>query len=69
MSKKLIETRKIKQEAPRIKNYSGLPATPGISVGETEPTVIDLDEFQYAYNCKHCGHERLEKHEEEDKES
>jgi DNA-directed RNA polymerase subunit RPC12/RpoP len=69
MSKKLIETRKIKQEVPRIRNYTGWPPIPGIPVGETEPAEIDVDEFQYAYKCKHCGHEWLEKHEEEDKES
>ncbi len=34
-----------------------------------EPNIIDVEEFQYAYRCKHCGHEWSEKHVEESKES
>ena len=40
-----------------------------VLVGETQPAVIDVEEFQYAYKCKHCGHEWFEKHEEELKRS
>jgi len=25
---------------------------------------LDIEEFQYAYRCKHCGHEWYEKHTE-----
>ena len=39
-----------------------------LPVGETEPAVVDVEEFQYAYKCKHCGHEWVEKHEEVDRE-
>ncbi|SRR6266704_2294293 len=37
-------------------------------VVEGEPMVIDFEEFQYAYRCKHCGHEWAEKHVEKHKE-
>lgn len=69
MSKKLIETQRIKEQMPRANNYFG--GWPGsyLLVGETEPVMIDVEEFQYAYKCKHCGHEWLEKHEEEHRES
>jgi hypothetical protein len=28
-----------------------------ISVQEGKPIIIDVEEFQYAYECAHCGHE------------
>jgi len=32
------------------------------------PTIVDVEEFQYNYKCKHCGHEWSEKRIEEHKE-
>jgi hypothetical protein len=32
---------------------------------EGQPIIVDTEEFQYSYKCKHCGHEWSEKHEEE----
>jgi C4-type Zn-finger protein len=32
---------------------------------EDVPYYADIEEFQYAYKCKHCGHEWSEIHEEE----
>ena len=29
-------------------------------VGQDKPTLVDVEEFQYAYKCKHCGHEWTE---------
>ena len=29
------------------------------------PVVVDIEEFQYTYRCKHCGHEWTEAHETE----
>ena len=43
------------------------PAPMVVQVGE--PITIDVEEFQYAYRCKHCGHEWSEKRVEESKES
>ena|SRR2546425_8376022 len=39
-----------------------------IILTEGEPVIIDIEELQYNYKCKHCGHEwsekRIEKHKE-----
>jgi hypothetical protein len=40
-----------------------------IIVQENVPTTIDVEEFQYSYKCKHCGHEWSEKKFEEQRES
>jgi uncharacterized Zn finger protein len=32
---------------------------------EGEPILVDIEEFQYTYNCKHCGHVWTEEHDEE----
>ena len=32
------------------------------------PIVVDVEEFQYSYKCKHCGHEWFEKRVEEHRE-
>ena len=41
---------------------------PYFVVREGPPIIIDIEEFQYAYKCNHCGHEWSEKHIEEHKE-
>jgi DNA-directed RNA polymerase subunit RPC12/RpoP len=41
---------------------------PYFIVREGPPVIIDIEEFQYAYKCNHCGHEWSEKHVEEHKE-
>lgn len=38
------------------------PAITPVAVQEGKPIVIDIEEFQYAYKCKHCGHEWSETH-------
>ncbi len=43
------------------------PSFTAIAVQEGKPIIIDVEEFQYAYKCKHCGHEWSEKHVEEHK--
>ncbi|HVH14686.1 MAG TPA: hypothetical protein VNA15_03070 [Candidatus Angelobacter sp.] len=35
----------------------------------SRPIVVDIEEFQYSYKCKHCGHEWSEKHVKEQRES
>jgi DNA-directed RNA polymerase subunit RPC12/RpoP len=41
-----------------------LAVTPELVVEEGKPVTIDIEEFQYTYKCKHCGHEWYEKHAE-----
>jgi predicted RNA-binding Zn-ribbon protein involved in translation (DUF1610 family) len=36
---------------------------------ESIPHTIEIEDFQYSYKCKHCGHEWTESHVEEKKRS
>jgi hypothetical protein len=45
----------------------GRPYTPGTMLQEGEPSVVDVEEFQYRYRCKHCAHEWSEVHEADHK--
>lgn len=38
------------------------PSTTPIAVQEGKPIIVDIEEFQYAYKCNHCGHEWSETH-------
>ncbi len=33
------------------------PSITPIAVQEGKPIIIDIEEFQHAYKCTHCGHE------------
>jgi hypothetical protein len=35
----------------------------------SRPIVVDVEEFQYSYECQHCGHEWSEKRVEEHREA
>ncbi|HYY90771.1 MAG TPA: hypothetical protein VE955_02150 [Candidatus Dormibacteraeota bacterium] len=39
-----------------------------VLVHDERPIVVDIEEFQYNYKCKNCGHEWSEKHTEEHRE-
>jgi DNA-directed RNA polymerase subunit RPC12/RpoP len=47
--------------------YGTASITP-IEVQEGRPIIVEVEEFQYAYKCKHCGHEWSERHIEEKRE-
>jgi hypothetical protein len=50
-------------------SLSQFRASPVLLVHESsKPIVVDIEEFQYTYKCKHCGHEWSEKHVEEHRE-
>lgn len=74
VSKKLVDDRKeveeIKQAmmnpVPMGYARSSMPMTPLI-VEENIPITIEIEDFQYSYKCKHCGHEWTESHVEEHK--
>ena len=42
----------------------GAPMVP-IVVEQDVPITIDVQDFQYTYKCKHCGHQWTEMHEKE----
>jgi DNA-directed RNA polymerase subunit RPC12/RpoP len=59
--KKLVEAEDIRESMPVdrdnfVEGYGGS----FLEVNETEPVIIGVEEFQYAYKCKHCGHQWVE---------
>jgi len=73
-SKKLVEVERESEPTKSVTNlyggsiaYSAAPAV--FVVQEGKPIIIDREEFQYAYKCKHCGHEWSEKHIEKHREA
>jgi Zn ribbon nucleic-acid-binding protein len=41
-----------------------LGATVPLTLVEGDPVIVDIEEFQYVYRCKACGHQWAEEHEE-----
>jgi hypothetical protein len=64
-----------REPVPRMERGVGQPAaywesktiTP-VLVHDERPIILDIEDFQYVYKCKHCGHEWSEKHIEEHEE-
>jgi hypothetical protein len=50
------------QTPPRL--MPGAIGHPYALVEAGVPVTLDIEEFQYVYKCKHCGHEWYEKHTE-----
>ncbi len=72
-SKKLVDARRTsrpQREGQLLPGggggYGG--ARMGVTVHEGKPIVVDVEEFDFAYKCGHCGHEwtekRVERHQE-----
>jgi len=73
VSKKLAKVNRTLRPKKIVTNLVGgglaYAASPPVFVlQEGEPTIIDIEELQYDFKCKHCGHEwsekRIEKHKE-----
>jgi DNA-directed RNA polymerase subunit RPC12/RpoP len=71
VGKKLVNAESIPESRPVNPDYFGGQVGHGramgayLEVSETEPTIIEVDKFQYAYKCKHCGHQWVEIKEKE----
>ena len=75
-SKKLVNVERTSRPTQLVSNLRGgapqmrgtIPQQAVFVVQEGKPIIIDVEDFQYTYKCKHCGHEwsekRIEKHEE-----
>lgn len=67
-SKKLVKEETVRtnvREITGVPTY-GLYGTQMVTaVSEEKPVIVDVEEFQYAYECKHCGHKWFELKEEE----
>ncbi|MDA4134306.1 MAG: hypothetical protein OK441_01895 [Thaumarchaeota archaeon] len=69
VSKQLLQMDREDEEISSRGLYARAPNNPmTLIVEEGEPITVDIEEFQYMYKCKHCGHEWSEKHVEEHKE-
>lgn len=62
-SKKLIHLERHEVERARTSRRGGTA-----HLGGGGPIILEVEEFQYNYKCKHCGHEWSDKHIEEPKE-
>jgi len=67
VSKNLVDKKKETVEvsqstlSPAPGGYAMTRMSP-VMVEENIPIVVDVEEFQYSYKCKHCGHEWSEIH-------
>lgn len=76
VSKKLVDLKRdtFEQELPMTRGLIGYrgsgvaPFMAPLMVTEKIPITVDVEDFQYSYKCKHCGHEwtenRVESHKE-----
>jgi C4-type Zn-finger protein len=66
VSKKLVGERKDVEQMTQgmVQPVAAASFTP-IVVEESVPLTIDVEDFQYSYRCKHCGHQWTEMHETE----
>ena len=72
VGKKLVESESIEEQRTidsTNRGYFGGYARSPLEVEETVPTYVEIEKFQYAYKCKHCGHQWVEIREKEHKEA
>ena len=58
VNKKLIRSEQIESN---MKEYTPLISGPLVLESDV-PTVTEIDDFDYTYRCKHCGHQWSEEH-------
>ena len=58
VSKKLVGERKKETEVAQsvLANPSPMRSPLFVVVSQNVPITVDVEEFQYTYKCKHCGH-------------
>jgi DNA-directed RNA polymerase subunit RPC12/RpoP len=68
-----LESKKLIRSESYVEPAEKTPVDPAdltfrVILDEEVPTVVNVEEFQYTYKCKHCGHEWSEVHEKHDDE-
>ena len=63
-----IDREKIPTSTHTIREPRTDTLTIPVVVHDERPIMLDIEEFQYHYKCKHCGHEWTEHHQEEHRE-
>jgi DNA-directed RNA polymerase subunit RPC12/RpoP len=74
VKKEAVDSEELNARLPRPVNplmaRAVTPALPTRSaptlLSNEVPSIVDIEEFQYTYRCKHCGHEWSEVHEKEE---
>jgi hypothetical protein len=59
VSKKEVDSESLdedEEKSPTAVIRSSLLVTPTM-MQEDAPVIVDIEDFQYTYRCKHCGHE------------
>jgi hypothetical protein len=65
VNKKLVGSEAFSEKEERFR-AAGSSVRPAQAVVQEDVTsIVDVEEFQYQYRCKHCGHEWSEVHEAE----
>ena len=60
IGKKLVGSESIKETLPITSDYFQGYGGSFLQLEDTKPAIVDIEEFQYAYRCKHCGHQWVE---------
>jgi ribosomal protein L44E len=64
VSKKLVDSkRETSEQKQSVRGYGTYGYRGGMGplvVEENIPVTVDVEDFQYSYKCKHCGHEWTE---------
>jgi len=69
VNKTLVDSEEITENRPlRADEFSASPDA-YLDLDEMVPSVVEIEKFQYAYRCKHCGHQWAEIKEKEVRES
>jgi DNA-directed RNA polymerase subunit RPC12/RpoP len=68
VGKKLVDSKLIEEKGGKTLVPIGGPGLGGrvpvvTMVQEGTPSIVEVEDFQYRYKCKHCGHEWSEVHE------
>lgn len=71
---KLVSKKMLAEHRETINEPGGLlveqfRGSPTLAVYEGGPIFVDVEEFQYSYKCKHCGHEWSENRIKEQREN
>lgn len=56
VEKKLVDSRSMEEQSQSLRVSGGGFANVHTVVEQGAPVIVDVEDFQYSYKCKHCGH-------------
>jgi DNA-directed RNA polymerase subunit RPC12/RpoP len=69
VSKSLIGSEEINEDRPLRADEFSAGSDAYLDLSDTQPSIVEIEKFQYAYRCKHCGHQWTEIKEKEVRET